>query len=233
MRTNKLWLHVIRSFFNAASLTTFYIALSYTPLADVTALALAGPLFVTLGALFFLGEVIRVRRWIALTLGVVGALIIIRPGFEEFSIGFLFVILSQICAAGSKLFAKHLTHSDSALTCSAYVAILQTPITFVAALFVWVTPSLEQLLWLAAIGFLVAMAHITMVQAFKFADVSALEPFVFLRLIWAASIGLLAFGEFPGVWTWVGGAIIVVASSYIARREAAQSNDPIRKIYLA
>ncbi len=77
------------------------------------------------------------------------------------------------------------------------------------------------------------MAHITMVQAFKFADVSALEPYVFLRLIWAASIGLIAFGEFPGVWTWIGGAIIVAASSYIARREATKSNDPTRKIYLA
>ena len=232
LRTNKLWLHIIRSFFNAASLTTFYIALAFTPLADVTALALAGPLFVTLGALFFLGEIIRARRWIALSLGLLGALIIIRPGFEEFSIGFLFVILSQICAAGSKLFAKQLTRSDSAVTCSAYVAILQTPITLVAALFVWVTPSFEQLLWLAAIGFLVAMAHITMVQAFKFADVSALEPYVFLRLIWAASIGLIAFGEFPGAWTWIGGAIIVAASSYIARREATKSNDPTRKIYL-
>ena len=232
LHTNKLWLHVIRSFFNAASLTTFYIALAFTPLADVTALALAGPLFVTLGALFFLREIIRTRRWIALSFGILGGLIIIRPGFEAFSIGFLFVIISQICAAGSKLFAKHLTRSDSAVTCSAYVAILQTPITFVAALFVWVTPSLEQLFWLAAIGILVAMAHITMVQAFKFADVSAMEPFGFLRLIWAASIGLLAFGELPGVWTWVGGAIIVAASSYIARREA-RSNNTTRNISIA
>ena len=220
LHTNKLSVHILRSFFNAGSLTTFYIALTLTPLADVTALALAGPLFVTLGALLFLGEIIRVRRWIALSFGALGALIIIRPGFEEISVGLLFVILSSIIAAGSKLLAKHLAHSDSAVTCSAYVAILQTPITFICSLFVWVTPSLEQLTWLAAIGVLVAVAHICMVQAYKFADVSAMEPFVFLRLIWAASIGLIAFGEFPGVWTWVGGAIIVAASSYIAQREA-------------
>jgi len=218
--TPNLSLHIFRSFFNAASLTTFYTALTLTPLADVTALALAGPLFVTLGALFFLGEIIRARRWIALSFGALGALIIIRPGFETFSIGFFFVILSSICAAGSKLFAKHLTRSESAVTCSAYVAILQTPITFIAALFVWDNPSLEQLVWLAAIGFLVAMAHISMVQAYKYADISAMEPFVFLRLIWAASIGLIAFGELPGIWTWVGGVIIVTASSYIARRES-------------
>ena len=221
LHTGNLPLHIFRSIFNAASLIAFYTALTLTPLADVTALALAGPLFVTVGAVFFLGEIIRVRRWIALSFGAIGALIIIRPGFESISVGFLFVILSSICAAGSKLLAKHLTHSDSAVTCSAYVAILQTPITFICALFVWVTPSLEQLSWLAAIGILVAMAHISMVQAYKYADVSAMEPFVFLRLIWAASIGLLAFGEFPGIWIWVGGAIIVAASSYIARREAS------------
>ena len=220
LHTSKLRLHIFRSFFNAASLITFYTALTLTPLADVTALALAGPLFVTVGAVFFLGEIIRVRRWMALSFGTIGALIIIRPGFESVSIGLLFVILSSICTAGSKLLAKHLTHRDSAVTCSAYIAILQTPITFICALFVWVTPSVEQLSWLAAIGVLVAMAHISMVQAYKFADVSAMEPFVFLRLIWAASIGLLAFGELPGIWTWLGGAIIVASSSYIARREA-------------
>ena len=224
--TPKLPLHIFRSFFNAASLTTFYTALALTPLADVTALALAGPLFVTLGALFFLGEIIRMRRWLALSFGALGAFIIIRPGFEAFSIGFVFVILSSICAAGSKLLAKHLTRSESAVTCSAYVAILQTPITFIAALFVWNTPSLEQLVWLAAIGTLVAMAHISMVQAYKYADLSAMEPFIFLRLIWAASIGLLAFGEFPGIWTWVGGTIIVVASSYIAHRETKLKAPP-------
>ena len=227
LHTSKRLIHVIRAFFNAASLTTFYVALAFTPLADVTALALAGPLFVTVGALFFLGEIIRARRWMALSFGAFGALIIIRPDLEGFSIGFLFVILSQICAAGSKLFAKHLTRSDSAITCSAYVAILQTPITLIAALFVWVTPSIEQLFWLAAIGILVAMAHISMVQAFKFADVSAMEPFHFLRLIWAAAIGLVVFGELPGLWTWVGGLIIVASSSYIARREARSNNSTI------
>ena len=98
--------------------------------------------------------------------------------------------------------------------------IAQINVIFICSLFVWVTPSLEQLTWLATIGVLVAMAHISMVQAYKYADISAMEPFVYLRLIWAASIGLLAFGEFPSIWIWVGGVIIVGASSYITRREA-------------
>ena len=73
---------------------------------------------------------------------------------------------------------------------------------------------------MAAVGILVAMAHLSMVQAFKYVEVSSMEPFVFMRLVWAAGIGYVAFQEFPGPWTWAGAAIIVAASSYIARREA-------------
>jgi drug/metabolite transporter (DMT)-like permease len=220
LKTTKFKFHFIRAFFNVAALIAWYTALSLVPLADAVALGLAGPLFVTVGAMLFLGEKIKMRRWIALGIGICGALVIIRPGFETLSIGFLFVILSGACGAGTKLFAKHLSETDSAVTCSAYVAILQTPISFCFALFVWKTPSLEQLGWLAATGVFVALAHLCMVQAFKYVEVSALEPFVFTRLIWAALIGFFIFSEFPGAWTWVGAAIIVSASTYIAHRES-------------
>ena len=219
LKTEKLPLHIIRSFFNATALTTWYAALTLTPLADVIALGLAAPLFVTLGAFIFLGETFRARRWIAILVGIGGALIIIRPGFEEASVGFLFVIISTIFAAGTKIFAKQLIQTDSAVTCSAYVAILQMPITFALAISVWRFPTTEELAWMAAVGILVAIAHLAMVQAYKFVEVSAMEPFVFLRLVWAAGIGFLAFQEYPSVWTLAGGAVIVAASSYIARRE--------------
>ncbi|NQV57612.1 MAG: DMT family transporter [Rhodospirillales bacterium] len=220
MRTKKFHLHVARSFINVASLSTWYIALSLTPLGDASALALIGPLFVTLGAAVFLGEAMRVRRWVAIGVGIIGAVIIIRPGFEAVNIGFAFVLISGVFSAGTKIFAKHLSKWDSAITCSAYVAILQTPISFVLALFFWTTPSPIQLAWIAAVGVLAAIGHITMVMAIRYVDVSSLEPFVFTRLIWAALIGYFAFSEFPGVWTWIGAAIIVGATSYILRRES-------------
>ena len=220
LQTSRFRLHLIRSFFNAGSLSAFYAALTLTPLADVVALSLTGPLFVTLGALFFLREIIRVRRWMAILIGGFGAFLIVRPGFEPVNIGMLFVICSVILAAGSKLTAKRLTKTESAITCSAYVAILQTPITFFAALFFWEHPTIMQIGCLILVGLIVAAAHILMVQAFKYVDVSSMEPFTFLRLIWAAIIGLLFFNETPGIWTFAGGVIVVIASSYIARREA-------------
>lgn len=228
MATQKIRLHVVRAFFNAAALVAWYMALSMVQLADATALALAGPLFATLGAALFLGERIHLRRWSALIVGAFGALVIIRPGFETISIGFLVVLASAASSAVAKLFAKHLTRWDSAVTCSAYVAILQMPITLALALPVWQAPNLRELGWLAVVGVFVALAQMAMVQAFKMADVGAIEPLNFTRIVWATSIGFFAFGEIPGLWTWIGAAIIVAASTYIARREsrAAAKDDP-------
>ena len=220
MRTGKFRVHFIRAFFNAGAVGAWYTALAMTPLADATALALTSPLFVTLGAVIFLGERARLRRWIALGIGIFGALLIIRPGFQSFSIGFLFVILSIFLGSGSRIFAKHLTQWDSPLTIGAWVALLQIPITLLMAIYFWRWPTLDQLAMLGAVGLLVGGAHLTMTTAYLRTEVSALEPFNFMRLIIAALIGYFIFSELPDIWTWAGGAIIIASTSYIARREA-------------
>lgn len=220
MRTDKLGIHFIRSFFNAGAVGAWYTALSLTPLADATALALTSPLFVTLGAVLFLGEKARMRRWIAIGVGIFGALLIIRPGFQSFSIGFVFVILSIMLGGGSRLFAKHLTKWDQPMTIGAWVALLQIPITFLMAIYFWKWPNISQLIMLAALGLLVGGAHYTMALAYNRTDVSALEPFNFIRLIIAALIGYFFFSELPDTWTWAGGLIIIGSTTYVARREA-------------
>lgn len=229
MQTGQLPIHLIRGFVNAASITIWYMALWLTPLADATALSLATPLFVTLGAIIFLGETVGPRRWTALAIGAVGALIIIRPGFETINPGLMLVLVSGTFSAGTKLLAKHLSGYDSAMTCGAYVAIVQTPITFCLALFVWSWPSLEQLASLFAVGLLAALGHVTMVFALRNVDASFLEPFLFVRVVWAALIGYIAFSELPDFWTWIGAGIIIVATSYVARREyiAVSADRPV------
>lgn len=233
MRTSKFRIHFVRSFVNAGAVGAWYTALSLTPLADATALMLTSPLFVTLGAVMFLGERARLRRWIALGIGISGALFIIRPGFQTVSIGFLFVLLSIILGGGSRIFAKHLTRWDKPVTIGAWVALLQIPITFLMAVYFWRWPDLNQLAMLIAVGLLVGGAHFTMALAYNRTEVSALEPFNFMRLIIAALIGFLAFSEVPDIWTWVGGAIIIASTSYIARREATLGSpaNPESRIY--
>ena len=220
LATTKIKIHIIRAFFNAGALTAWYIALPITILADATALALTGPLFATFGAVLFLGERMRARRWSALFVGAIGGLVIIQPGFATFSLGFMFVLASAVSGTVARLIGKYLTRWDRPVTCSAYVAILQTPITFALALTVWQTPTLRELGWLAAVGVFVALAQVALLQAYRMADVGAMEPLNFTRLIWAALIGYFAFAQVPVLTTWIGGAIIVAASTYIARREA-------------
>jgi len=221
LHTGRLGAHIGRGVINSGSMLAWFTALSLIPLADATALAMTGPLFVAIGAMFFLGETVRVRRWMALGVGAVGTLVIIRPGFEEVSIGALLVLFTAVSVSGSKLIAKSLTRTDQTATIVAYLTLTMMPITLVAALFVWRWPSLTELFWLAAIGTMGSCGHLCYIKAYTFADVSAVEPITFTRLIWAALIGYLAFAEFPDLWVWIGGGMIVAATSYIAHREAA------------
>lgn len=225
MRTENIRLHLIRALFNAAAVSTWYLAISLTPLADATALALMSPMVVTLAAIFFLGERPRSRRWVALGVGFAGALFIVRPGFASFSIGFLFVLLSISCNSGSKILAKRLLRWEAPAVIGSWLALIQIPITLALAVPFWKWPDLPQFLALIAIGLLVGGAHYTQVIAYRWSEVSALEPFNFVRLIIASLIGFFAFSELPDIWTWIGGAIIIASTSYIAHREALRTRE--------
>ena len=219
LHTQHLTLHVVRGTLNGVSMLCWFYALAVMPLADATSVSLTGPLFVTLGAILILGEKVRARRWIALGAGVVGTLIILRPGYAEISTGAILVLASGVLVAGSKLIAKTLARADGTMTIVAYLSLIMTIVTFIPAMFVWRTPTLVELGWLALIGALGSTGHLLVIRAYKYADVSAVEPVTFSRLVFAALAGYLFFGEIPGPWVWVGGGVIVAATSYIAHRE--------------
>lgn len=218
-KTTRFGMHTIRAVFNSASMLMWFTALSLTPLADATALSLTGPLFVTLGAIVAFGERVRFWRWAALLIGASGALLIIRPGFEELQIGMLLTIGSAAFAGISKLFAKSLTRTDDPTTIVAYLQFLMTLMTLVPALFFWQWPTLEQFGWLILIGILGSLGHLFSVRAYAIADVSFNEPIVFTRMVWATLFGFFVFSEVPDAWTWAGAAVIVSATSIIAWRE--------------
>jgi len=222
LRTNRIRLHWVRAFFNVSAVCGWYVALTMTPLSDAVALTLTGPLMATLGAVLFLGEPARLRRWVAMGIGIAGALLIIRPGFQSFNTGYWFVILSLTCTAGSRLITKQLTQSEAPASIGAWMALLQVPITFVLAIYFWSWPNLIQLVMMITVGLLVGAAHYTLTVAYHRADVGALEPFNFVRLVIAVLIGYFIFAERPDVWIWAGGAVIVASTTYIAHREAVR-----------
>lgn len=226
LKTRRLPMHLVRGVFNGGSLLCWFTALSLVPLADATALSLAGPVVVTVGAVLFLGERAHGMRWLAVGLGVAGGLVIIRPGFTVIDYGMVLVLISIVLVSTSRLMAKSLARTDEAATIVAYLSLLMTVPSGIAALFVWQTPSLEQLGLLVLIGFLGSSGHMLITTAYRIADISAVEPAVFARLGWAALVGWLLFAEFPGVWIWAGAALIGTASVLLARSETRRSGGP-------
>lgn len=224
LRTRRLSWHVGRAFINAMSMLSWFFALTLMPVADATAVSLIGPVFVALLAMIFLKEHVGPVRWIGIGLAVVGGLIVVRPGFTEISWGVWLVLFSAVAVSNSKLIAKILTREDSPETIVAYMTLLMTPIILVPALFVWQTPTLYQLMFMALIAILGTLGHLLFVYAYKLADMSLVEPVMFMRMVWAALISLILFSEFPDSWTWAGAGVIVVGTTLLARRETRRED---------
>ena len=221
--TRRFPLHAVRGFLNGGSMLLWFLGLSLIPLAEATALSLASPLIATVGAILFLGEPVRGHRWLGLGLGVAGMLAILRPGLEEIGLGAVVVLLSAVFVTASKLIAKTLTRTESPTTIVAWLTLLMIPVTAVPAAFVWQTPTAFELLMLLGIGALGSCGHLCLVHAYRLADVGLVEPLVFFRLIWAALLGFLVFAEIPDLGVWIGGALIVAATTHLARRESGAS----------
>lgn len=219
LRTRHAGKHLVRSLVNAASMLMWFTALSLMPVADATALALAGPVFIALGAMAFLKERVGPRRWLGIGIALTGGLVIVRPGIEAVSLGTWLVLGSALCVSVSKLIAKVVSRTDSTPAIVAYLTFLQMPWTLMPALPVWQWPELRHWGLLILIGILGTTGHLLFIRAYKLADVSQVEPVMFMRMVWAALIGWVLFAEFPDAWTWVGAAVIVVGTTYIARRE--------------
>lgn len=220
LRTRRLPLHAARGAVHVSAMLMFFTAVPITPLGTVAALSFTAPLFVTVGAVLVLGEVVRIRRIAALAAGFAGALVIIRPGVAALDSGSLLVLGSSAVWAGAMILIKLLSRTESSLTMTAYMAVFLTPLSSIAAAFVWRWPSPEELGWFALMGSLGTVAHLCLAQAFREADAAAVLPVDFLRLIWASVFGYLLFGEVPVLFVWIGGTIIFASTLYLAYREA-------------
>lgn len=225
-RTKKVGLHVLRGSLNSAALLLMFFAFSVTPLAKVMALRFTGPLFATLLALVVLHELIRARRISALFIGFIGALIILRLGIVDLDPGAIAVLGAAFVWAGVTIVVKILTRTESNFTITIYAALFTIPVSLFAAVAVWQTPSLEQFVWLFALGALGSISHWSRAQSARDADITAIMPMDFSVLIWAALVGYFAFDEVPDIGVWVGAFIIFAATSYIAFRERKTKKPP-------
>jgi drug/metabolite transporter (DMT)-like permease len=206
---------------HVASMMAGFLAVALLPLNDSTALSFAGPLFTTVGAALFLGETVRVRRWIAVAAGFAGVLIILRPGIVAIEFGAVMMLLATVLGAAVTLMFKRFAGGERATTLilyqTAFSALLSVPPTAP----VWTAPDAAQALLLATIGILGTVSWLAFLRAFTLADASAVMPYEFARLPFVAVLAYLIYGETPDLWTWIGAAVVFASNIFIAHREVA------------
>ena len=237
LRMNRPGLFFLRGGVNIIGMTAGFTAVTMIPLAEMMALSFTTPLFVTLGAVLFLGEVIRIRRIIAICIGFGGALIILQPGFSTVSTGAMLALVSALTIALASLVVKRMTeteHPDSIVT---WMVLMQTPLALVPALTVWQWPEGISWVYLWAMAITGSIAHACWTRACGLVQINSLQPLEFLKLVFAVLLGWFVFAELPGIWVWLGAAVISLSTIYITHREAraAQSirpNDGLRETKL-
>lgn len=223
LRTQDLKLHALRSVFHASGYGLWYIALGSVTLATTAALSFTGPLFVTLGAALILGEKVRRARWIAVAAGFLGVLVILRPGLAEIGIGSLIMLASVPLIAGSNLVAKVVAGRDTPAQVvfwqSAFAMVWFTPVG------IWYWQPLSGAHWaLAALaGLAGTVAYFFITWSYRLLDISAVQPLMFLGIVWASLADLAIFGSTADAWTFVGAAVVVAASTVLVGGEARRA----------
>lgn len=220
LRTPNHRIYAVRGLIGFTFLLTYFPGAALIPVSDAQALIFTSPLFAAILAVIFLGERLRARRVAALAAGFAGALLILRPGVEQVSTGAILVLVGAMANSTSNVIVRHTTRSDHPDMAVLYLMLYTTPLIFVPALLVWTTPTPLQALLMVGVGIFATMNQRFLSRAFHAAEATAVLPFDFARLPFAAVIGWLVFAEFPDVWVWIGGAVIFSASVYLAHREA-------------
>lgn len=219
--TGQLKLYGLRCCVMLMSMLLWFTAISKIPLGQVTAISFLNPIFGTLAAIVFLREVVRARRWTAMAVGFLGAMIILRPTSSELDIGHVTAVLSAVTGGMAAVFIKQLTARDDPNKIVFLTHIIMVPLSLVPALLVWSWPPMSVVPLLLGMGLCATLGHLTMVRAFAAMDASLVLTFEFTKLPFTALIAWLAFGEVVDAWTWIGATIIFASAVYIARREAA------------
>ena len=220
LRSQRVGLYGVRVAISLLSMQAWFYALSLIPIGEVTAISYLAPLFGTLGAVFLLGEVVRIRRWTALAVGFAGAMIILRPSGATIGVGQVCALISAMTGGLTSVLVKQLTAHDDPDKIVFLTNAMLMPLSLIPALFVWHWPKMDMLPALVGMGVCAVLGHVCVVRGYAATDASLAMTFEFSKLPFAVGIAYLAFGEVIDAWTWVGAVIIFASAVYITRREA-------------
>lgn len=226
--TRRQWkLFTFRGLFHSIGVSLWFYAMTRIPIAEVTAINYLAPVFVSIGAAIFLGERLAARRIFAVVMALVGAAVILRPGFREVANGHIAMLVAAMVFSGSYLLAKIMSDEVKptvvVFMLTVFVSLGLAPM----AAAVWVTPTWGQIGVLALVALFAQAGHYTMTLAFAAAPVTVTQPITFLQLVWATLLGLVVFSEPVDIWVVLGGVVILASVTFITWREAQLKRRPI------
>jgi drug/metabolite transporter (DMT)-like permease len=222
-RTQHLKIHLTRAVLGGTAVLTGYYAFMKLPLAEVTAISFTVPLFVTVAAVLFLGEIVRWRRWTATGVGFVGVLVVARPFEGAVELATMLAVAMALCIAFSVVLLKRFPAKESQLTMLFFFLVVSGLMAVVPAITEWQNPSMEEWLLLAGVGVMGLISQAIIIRAFRVGEASFVAPFDYVRLLFAGTAGVVFFAETPDVWTYAGAVLIIGSTLYIARREAMKT----------
>ena len=212
-KTRNLKFYLLRGFFNLPMMIFGFGALVYVPFEQFKAMNFLSPIIVVLLSFIIFREKIFYFRILALIIGFIGMLIIIRPGIIEFNIGTLMILISLTFWSFIIILSKFVSKDDSPITMVTYQYTIMTILALPLAVFFWQAPSLISLFYVFIAAISGTILHLCLAQSYKYAELSVTQPIWFSGLIFGSIFGYFAFNETPDIWTWVGG--IVVFSSVL------------------
>ena len=228
-KTNNLKFHLIRSMINVPMMILGFAALMYIPLEQIKAIGFLSPILVVILSVLILKEKIYIIRILALIIGFVGVLIILRPGIIEINIGAYMVLFSGLLWSTVIIITKFMSKEDSPMTILTYQYTFVTIFTLPLALIYWTNPTLNSFYYILLAAIVGTVLHLCINNSYRLADLSVIQPVWFTQLIFASVFGFSIFGEIPDGWTWAGGILVFTSVLIITYRENYLKKDIAKK----
>ena len=217
--TKRAGLHLLRCLSGLIALIAIFIALRKLPLATVVSISFAAPIFTTIFSIFLLNEKVGFYRWLAVSIGFIGIIIITEPGFDDLNIYYLFPIIFCLGLSYVAITIRQLSTTEPVWLIALNFSIVITLASLFTIPFGWVMPNLKDLALLCMIGFFGGFANLWLSQSFKLSEVSLVSPLKYLALIFGIFFGYLIWDEIPTMRTLLGALLVIASSLIILRRE--------------
>ena len=227
--TKNLKIHILRSALNLPAMLIGFAALAMLPLEKMTAIHFIVPIIVTILAVIFLKEKIYLYRSIALVMGFLGMLIILRPGIIDISIGIYMALISSLIWSVVIILTKKVSKDDSAITILSHQYVYMSLFSFPLVIYFWDQPSLKTIIFILCAAMSGTILHIALNHAYKLVDVTMTQPYSFLGLVVSSIIGYFVFSDKPDFYTWLGASVIFCGVLLISYRELQLNKEITRK----